>query len=550
MIIRTLITLALAVPAFWLTMRYNMHMFQLNVYMNGEQRAWIRKNFRLQWILVFAMVLGILRMLIAFSPAGSVTWLAWAADILVWVTLAVIILVYRVMKDMNQKKKLVFTARVKRMVACIIIISLIILAAVFLLGGLSPVSGALLFITGSQLWMQMLARTVNQPIEKGVNNHYINDAKRILRSNPDITVIGVTGSYGKTSVKFFLQTLLQQKYSVLVTPESYNTPMGVVITIRKFMKPSHEIFVCEMGARYVGEIKEICDIVHPDHGMITSIGPQHLDTFGSIENIKKTKFELADALPEDAMLFLNGDNEYIADYLKQRGGDSGASDSGLAGARKTGGYGNVTFYYSEGSGEGYSASDIKVSNLGTEFTVTAPDGETERYQMKLIGAHNVINVMGAIAVANRFGIALKDLRIPVRRLRPVQHRMEMKENGNVTIIDDAFNSNPIGSRAAVETLALFDGTRILITPGMVELGENEAEYNRKFGTYAADCCDWILLVGAKHTEPIREGILSKGFPEKNCLVFDKVEDAIAFAYKIKGQEHKYILLENDLPDNY
>ena len=550
MLIRTLITAILAAGAFWLTMRYNMHMFQLNVYMNGEQRAWIRKNFRLQWILVFAMGLGIVRMLLTLTAVGSDGWLAWAADILVWLTLAVIILVYRVMKDMNQKKKLVFTARVKRMVACIIILCLLFLTAVFLIGGLAPVSGALLLLTGSQLWMQMLARTVNQPIEKAVNNHYINDAKRILRSNPDITVIGVTGSYGKTSVKFFLQTLLQQKYSVLVTPESYNTPMGVVITIRKHMKPSHEIFVCEMGARYVGEIKEICDIVHPDHGMITSIGPQHLDTFGSIENIKKTKFELADALPEGAMLFLNGDNEYIADYLEQRGGDEGASASGLAGARKTGGYGNVTFYYSEGSGTGYTASDIRVSNLGTEFTVTAPDGESERYQMKLIGAHNVINVMGAIAVANRFGIALKDLRIPVRRLRPVRHRMEMKENGNVTIIDDAFNSNPIGSRAAVETLALFDGMRILITPGMVELGEDEDEYNRKFGTYAAGCCDWILLVGAKHTEPIREGILSEGFPEKNCLVFDKVEDAISFAYRIKGQEHKYILLENDLPDNY
>ena len=596
MVIRTLITLALAVPAFWLTMRYNMHMFQLNVYMNGEQRAWIRKNFHLQWILVFAMGLGIVRMLVspwtmAAALSGTLTRgvVSWVLDILIWLTLITIILVYRIMKQMNQKKKLVFTPRVKRMVACIIVLCVIFMAAAFLIGryiarnagipynyiplepaggyysgcGLSMLCGMIPFLVGSQLWMQMLARTINAPIEKGVNNHYINDAKRILKSNPDLTIIGVTGSYGKTSVKFFLQTLLQQKYSVLVTPESYNTPMGVVITIRKFMKPSHQIFICEMGARYVGEIKEICDLVHPHHGMITSIGPQHLDTFGGIENIKKTKFELADALPEGGMLFLNGDNDFIADYLAQRGGDQGAADSvyagpgaerisetSLAGARKTGGYGNVTFYYSEGSGDGYCAKDIRVSNLGTEFTVTAPDGETETYQMKLIGAHNVINVMGAIAVANRFGIALKDLRIPVRRLRPVQHRMEMKENGNVTIIDDAFNSNPIGSKAAVETLALFDGMRILITPGMVELGEDEAEYNRKFGTYAADCCDWILLVGAKHTEPIREGILSKGFPEKKCLVFDKVEDAIDYAYKIKGDEHKYILLENDLPDNY
>ena len=547
MIVRTLITAALAVPAFWLTMRYNMHMFQLNVYINGEQRAWIKKNFHLQWILVFAMVLGIVRMLAVLTKAG---WLMWVLDAFIWLTLITIILVYRVMKDMHQKKKLVFTPRVKRMIACIAVLCVIFMAATLIIGGLAPASGALVFLVGSQLWMQMLARTINQPIEKGVNQHYINDAMRILKSNPDMTVIGVTGSYGKTSVKFFLQTLLQQKYSVLVTPESYNTPMGVVITIRKHMKPSHEIFVCEMGARYVGEIKEICDIVHPDHGIITSIGPQHLDTFGSIENIKKTKFELADELPEGGMLFLNGDNVYINDYLNSRGGDTGAADNGLAGARKTGGYGNVTFYYSEADGEGYTASDVKVSSLGTDFTVTAPDGESERYQMKLIGAHNVINVMGAVAVANRFGIALKDLRIPVRRLRPAPHRMEIKAGGEVTIIDDAYNSNPIGSRAAVETLALFDGIRILITPGMVELGEEEAEYNRLFGTYAADCCDWILLVGAKHTEPIREGIMSKGFSEKRCLTFDKVEDAINYAYKIKGQGHKYILLENDLPDNY
>ncbi len=559
MIIITIITALLAVPAFWLTMRYNMHMFQLNVYMNGEQKAWIRRNFRLQWILAFAMGLGLVRMLVV--PAGSGV-LTWISDILCWLTLTTIILVYRIMKEMHQKKKLVFTPRVRRMVATIIIVSVILLILAFIIpfrtaaipadftgyaemikvnAGFSAVSGMLVFLVGSQLWMNMLARTINQPVEKAVNNHYINDAKRILRSVPDLTIIGVTGSYGKTSVKFFLQTLLQQKYSTLVTPESYNTPMGVVITIRKFLKPSHQIFVCEMGARYVGEIKEICDLVHPQHGIITSIGPQHLDTFGSLENIKKTKFELADALPDGGMLFLNGDNEYIHEYLE--------ANSRVVGKDKSG-YKDITFYHSEKIGEGYYASDIAVSNLGTEFTVTAPDGETERFSMKLIGAHNVINVMGAIAVAHRFGISLNELRIPVRRLRPVKHRMEMKENGNVTIIDDAFNSNPIGSKAAVETLALMDGTRILITPGMVELGVDEEEYNRKFGTYAAECCDYILLVGRKHTEPILEGALSKGFPEKRTAVFDKVEDAISYAYSIKEDGHKYILLENNLPDNY
>ena len=536
MTVRTLITLALAVPAFWLTMRFNMHMFQLNVYMAGEQRAWLRKNRHLQWILYFAMGLGIVRMLLAYAFG----WLDIVLDVLIWITLIVIILVYRLMVEMNSKKPLKFTPRVKRMIGTIIFVCLLITGALALIhftrGHLPndrlPVSGLLIFLVGSQVWMCMLANFINKPIELEINNGYIRDAKRILKENPDLIIIGVTGSYGKTSVKFYLETLLRTKYSTLVTPESYNTPMGIVITIRKMLKPTHEIFVCEMGARYVGEIKEDCDLVHPQHGLITSIGPQHLDTFGSLENVQKTKFELADALPEGGMLFLNGDNEYINDYLRDHD------------------YGEPVFYHASEAGSGYHASGISVSPLGTEFTVTAPDGESASFSMRLVGAHNVINVMGAIAVAHRFGISLEELRIPVRRLKSVPHRMEMKTQGAVTIIDDAFNSNPVGSKAAVETLALFDGMRILITPGMVELGADEAEYNRKFGTYAAECCDRIFLVGRKHTEPIKEGILEKGFPEKHIEVFDRVEDAISRAYAVKTDQHKYILLENDLPDNY
>ncbi len=544
MIIRILISLLLGIPAFWLVLRYNMHMFQLNTYMNNEQKEWLRRNSHLQWILDFITGLGLIRLggeIIIKKP-----WFGITADILIWLTFVVIILVYRLLKEMNSKKPLKFTPRVKRMTATDIVTCILILALPFILlaamGGkakllLFPVSSWLALCVGMQKYLIMFANKVNRPIEKGVNNHYINDAKRILKENPDLTIIGVTGSYGKTSVKFYLETLLRQRYRVLVTPESYNTPMGIVITIRKFLKPTHEIFVCEMGARYVGEIKEDCDLVHPHHGLITSIGPQHLDTFGSLENIQKTKFELADAVPDGGILFLNGDNEYIAEELERRKGSRPLYDTPV-------------MYHSQKIGSGYYASDIVITNHGTDFTVNAPDGETERFSMKLVGMHNVINVMGAIAVAHEIDIPLAELRIPVRRIQSVPHRMEMKNHGDVTIIDDAFNSNPIGSKAAVETLAIMDGMRILITPGMVELGEDEAEYNRKFGTYAADCCDRIFLVGRKHTEPIKEGILSKGFPEKHLEVFDKVEDAISRAYAVKTDQHKYILLENDLPDNY
>jgi UDP-N-acetylmuramoyl-tripeptide--D-alanyl-D-alanine ligase len=520
MIIRTCIAVVLSAYALYLTMRYNMHMFQLNGYKNGEHMHWLKKNLRQQWLLIFGLVIGIFRLFLPYI----------AVDIVIYLTLLLDILVYRAMRRMNVKKKLVYTARVKRMIATIAVLTVAVVAVVFIFAGVKLICGVCLILVSAQLFMNIFANIINHPIESAVSRYYINDAKKKLREMPNLKIIGVTGSYGKTSMKFYLQTLLQDKYNILVTPGNFNTPLGVTRTVREHLKPNHEIFICEMGARHVGDIKELCEIAHPDYGVITSVGPQHLETFFNMENIKNTKFELADALPENGKLFLNGDNEYIQE--------------------KAGGYANKIFYYSEKEGMGYCAKDVKVSQLGTEFTVVSPNGESERFQMKLIGAHNVINVVGAIAVANTLGIPLHELRIPVRRIQPVEHRMQMREHGLVTVIDDAYNSNPVGSKAAVETLAMFDGIRILITPGMVELGDKETEYNYKFGTYAADCCDYILLVGRKHTVPIREGVLSKGFPEEKCIVYDKLEDAVSYAYTIKGQGHKYILLENDLPDNY
>lgn len=520
MIITTIIICILSAYALSLALRHNMHMFQLNGYKNDEHIHWLIKNKRQQWLLYFAFVLGVIRLFLK----------ALAFDIFIILTLVMIVLVYRAIMRLNNKKKLVYTPRVKRMITTILILSAFMLMVAYLLGGIKALPGMTVIIVSVQFVLNLLANIINHPIEASINQYYINDAKKKLRERPDLKVIGITGSFGKTSVKFYLQTLLQSKYSVLVTPGNFNTPLGVTRTVREQLKPTHEIFICEMGARRVGEIKEVCDIAHPDCGVITSVGPQHLETFFSIENIQKTKFELADALPKGGMIFLNGDNEYIQQKAKE--------------------YDNKTFYYSEYSGDGYQAKDLSVSNMGTEFSVVSPEGECVRFQTRLIGAHNVINIVGAIAVANRFGIALKDLRVPVRRIQPVEHRMQMLERGEVTIIDDAYNSNPVGSKAAVETLKMFDGIRILITPGMVELGEKEDEYNYKFGTYAAKCCDYILLVGRKHVEPIKNGVLSEGFAENKCRTFDKLEDAMNYAYAIKGEGHKYILLENDLPDNY
>ena len=508
-------------------LKYNLHMFQLNGYKNNVHFTWLQQNKGKQSILIIHL----------FSTILMVVWPILAVVFLLIIGTLIVFSYYYSLSRAKVKKKLVYTPRVKRLIATNSIFASLILGLLLLA---SPIYGwnnylqtavlAASLICLFEPLLVILANIINKPIEKAINNHYINDAKRMLKQSPKLLVIGITGSYGKTSVKYFLSTLLQAKYNVLITPESYNTPMGVVKTIRSELKPIHDIFVCEMGARNVGDIKELCDIVNPTHGIITSIGPQHLESFKSIDNIIKTKFELADALPNNGLIFLNGDNEYIL-------GKEGLN--------------NPIYYSTDNPQAGYQVLDIKVSSKGTEFTVITSNKEKAQFNTKLLGRHNVVNIVAAIAVSNSLGIPLEDLTIPVRRLQPVEHRLQLIEKGgNLTIIDDAYNSNPAGSKAALDTLSLFDGLRILITPGMVELGSQEDYYNREFGRQASTRCDYVILVGKKQTEAIYNGLISEGFDKSKLYVTDIFDDAIKHAYDIKTDKHKYILLENDLPDNY
>ena len=198
----------------------------------------------------------------------------------------------------------------------------------------------------------------------------------------------------------------------------------------------------------------------------------------------------------------------------------------------------------------YVASDITVSSSGTSFRVTSPDGESEVFETKLLGNHNVVNITGAIAAANGFGMKLSQMKLYIRRIESVPHRMQLVDKGSVTIIDDAFNSNPAGCKAALETLSQMDGMKILVTPGMIELGEKEYELNCEFGKQAAAVCDYIVLIGAKQTAAIKEGVLQSGFNEAKLMIFEDFTEAMAKVYALSGSKKKIVLLENDLPDNY
>ncbi len=458
------------------------------------------------------------------------------------------------------KKKFVVTDRVKRLFVTYVILSFLILVLPYIIFGafrrsyqdLSPeagLAGAFISMMITVIMMVLyigllpllpaLANLINKPIENRISRWYIDDAVRMIKEHGNLRIIGITGSFGKTSVKYYLTTLLSESFSVLMTPESYNTPMGIVRTIREHLKPTHEIFVCEMGARHLHDIKEITDIVHPDDGIVTSIGYQHLETFHSLENIISTKYELLDAVDEKEkaegkqegkhLKFVNGDNEIIRANMKY-------PDA-------------ITYGLSDGND--YQAKDVQVSGAGTSFTVTAPSGETAEFTTRLVGRHNVENIVGAIAAANSLGVPMKKLVMAVRRLVSVPHRLELTKHGNVSILDDAYNSNPNGAKVALETLSLFDGSvKILVTPGMVELGEKEAEYNEEFGKQAAAVCDYIILVGQKNSADIERGALGAGFDKEKIFTKPSFKEASELMYEIDAGKEKVILLENDLPDNY
>ena len=499
----------------------SVHFFQLNSYRFDTHTKWMRENLRKY---LTHNIIAVLMLIVVFIPMNPMVK-AIALEVLFIISLPT-------EKPKKAKKPLVYTARVKRMLATTLLVVLAVLIPTTIKGISSAHETyplfAMVLIYALSPCIILLSNLINKPLELSINQYYTNDAKKMLRACPNLKIIGITGSYGKTSVKYYLTTLLRSKYNVLMTPESYNTPMGVVKTIRGSLKATDEIFVCEMGAKWVGDIKELCDIVHPHHGIITSIGPQHLESFKTLDAIKGTKFELADALPEGGMLFLNGDDENIDSYKGNRKHISYSLDNG-----------------------DYSAFDIAVSERGTTFKVKAPDGETQEFSTKLIGRHNVLNIVGAIAVSHKMGIALKDLRSAVRKLEGVPHRLQLSDKGNMTIIDDAYNSNPSGTKAALEALSLFNGYKILVTPGMVELGSKQDELNREFGSNAADVCDYVVLVGEKQAVPIKAGLLDKNYDESKIYVASNINEALTHVYALNSQgKKKIVLLENDLPDNY
>lgn len=439
----------------------------------------------------------------------------------------------------HYKKPLVWTRRARRIYAVMIAISLpvvgctawltVIYSNAFNVYYTSAV--ALTFLYCCSHIVIVLSIAILSPVEKAINRKYYREAESILKGMPGLTVIGVTGSYGKTSTKHYLERILSESYDVLMTPGNFNTTLGVIRTVREHMKPYNEVFICEMGAKQPNDIKEICDLVHPTIGIVTAVGPQHLESFGSIENVQRTKFELVDSLPADGLAVINNDFPDIAN-------------------RKVSNVSCVRYGVSNPGGADFTAHDIVLDSTGTTFTVVGGDREL-RLHTKLVGECNVSNLVAAVIVAMYMNVPDSKIRYAVEKIQQVEHRLNMKRTpGGLTIIDDAYNSNPTGSAMALDVLAsMKPGKRIVITPGMVELGVEQERLNREFGAKIARSVDVAIIVGEYNRQAIMDGIesvASDGLTLHHAATF---ADAQRILTGIAGAGDT-VLYENDLPDTF
>ncbi len=503
-----------------LLLKEELHMMQLNSYFNERYSKWLKENLRTRYDKVKLLVLATI---VAFYFYASIITIAIIAGASI---LGCIVLLRK-----KAKKKLDFTPRATRLFIVEILLVVLALLAVYLLFSVRYIPGVLFGAVAFSFVIIMLANILIRPVEQAINRGYINDAKRIIAARPELIKVGITGSYGKTSVKHFLHAILSEKYNALMTPGSYNTTLGVVRTIREYLQPTHELFIIEMGAKKVGDIKEICDIVHPRYGIITAIGPQHLETFGSIDNVRKGKFELVQSLPADGIGFINGDDLDVNNLPAPVNAPV------------------ITF--SAGGNTRFKAANVAYKDLGMHFDVLRDGEKVLSLQTRLLGEHNVSNLVACCAVALELGVETYLIEKAVKQIEAVNHRLEVSRLANgVTIIDDAFNSNPVGSRKAVEALKRFEGNqKIIITPGMIELGEKEYDLNFEFGQHIARNCDLVFLVGASRTKPIQEGLRSVNFPEEKLYVCKNLQEAND---KVKSimQPGDVVLYENDLPDTF
>ncbi len=362
------------------------------------------------------------------------------------------------------------------------------------------------------VWL-CVANAVDGAFENARNRKFVERAGQVLDERK-ILRVAVVGSYGKTSVKNILKALLSRRYLVVETPASYNTPVGLAKTVFSPDFEGKELLIAEMGARKAGDIEELCKLVKPDYAVFTGVCPQHIATFGSLEEVLKEK-----------------------SYILQSGAKAVVCGASLAG---------------QVEGENVRFAPLPCNlRLGKTTAFTLSLGKTEiEVETSLIGRSAAENIALAASLCWEMGLSVEEIKAGLAELTPVPHRLELTESNGVYILDDGYNCNIRGAHAAIEALSAFEGRRCVVTPGIVEGGILEEELNAELGRALAKAnFDSVILVGETLVGAVKAGYLEGAGAEERLQTAHTLTAAQEVLVEWL-QAGDTVLFLNDLPDAF
>ena len=512
------LVVVLGTICFPLMLKPYLHSLQLGGYQ--EKSIFTSKRFLPAFTVSAAISLVFFVIYLVFIPVSDKR--AWGVAISVLFFLCVAAEIFSINR-FKAKKPLVYTKRVKRLLTINTLTAFCVYLLSAALCDVNSVEGY--YLIALPFAVQFLApfifaltALIVRPFEEANKKRYYKKVSKVFGDNKSLIKIAITGSYGKTSVKNYLASMLSKKYSVLMTKESYNTPLGMAYMTKEYK--GQDVFIVEMGARHTGDVEFLMKLIKPDHAILTGITKQHLETFKCIENIIDEKYKV-----------FNVNGVKVAPsgcrYIKKQ------ADVLYAGFE---------------SDDFCSLESVDARADGSDFIMRL-DSHTLVLKTRLLGRHNLQNLALAAAMAYKLGVDIGDIEEAIENMQSVPHRLQLIKSGRINIIDDTFNGNPEGMKAALEVLNSSSGRKVVVTPGLVELGDEECRQNFLLGERIGMAADIAILIGAKRASIIKDGLVEAGMKPECIFVFEKLSTAQEnFASILKSGDT--LLMLNDLPDNY
>lgn len=374
----------------------------------------------------------------------------------------------------------------------------------------------------------------NFPVEAQEKRMY-KKAQDKRMSFEGLLTIGVTGSYGKTSVKEFLATILSEQFSVLRTEANNNSYIGISKAILDDLNETHDIFIAEMGAYTMGDIAKTASIARPSIGVLTGLGPQHLSLFGGMQNTQKAKYELIEALPQKGLAVFNGDNDAVRSLFRKCNKPKRLY---------------TTDRLLDFNGSGIQAESVRYTPEGMEITIHDEDKKTQVITTSLLGKHNATNLLGAITVARALGMSFSAIRKGVKKITPLPHTLQpMRGIKGSVVVDDSYSGNLHGVFAALEVLSRMRGeNKILVFQPLIELGEAAKKAHRDIGVKIGEVCDYCIVVSQDYYALMYQEAVRNGMQKDAMMCITDIDEAFEKLDSLIGKKD-IVLVENRVSQN-